>query len=133
MGFNSAFKGLREEYRLRAFENRVLRKIFGLMRGEVTGDWRKLHNVELCILYTSSHIIQVNELKRNGWMSTVSGIWSTVSGIWSTVSGIWSTVSGIWSTVSGIWSTVSGILSTVSGIWSTVSGIWKKITFGEER
>jgi hypothetical protein len=38
---------LREEHRLRAFENRVLKKIFGPKRDEVTGEWRKLHNEEL--------------------------------------------------------------------------------------
>jgi hypothetical protein len=42
---------LREEYRLRVFENRVLRKIFGPMKNDVTGEWRKLHNEELHILY----------------------------------------------------------------------------------
>jgi hypothetical protein len=41
---------LREEYRLRVFENRVLRRIFGPKRDEVTGEWRKLHNEELHIL-----------------------------------------------------------------------------------
>jgi hypothetical protein len=43
------FLTLWEEHRLRVFENRVLRKIFGLIREEVTGGCRKLHNVELCI------------------------------------------------------------------------------------
>jgi len=38
---------LREEHRLRAFENRVLRRVFGPKRDEVTGEWRKLHNEEL--------------------------------------------------------------------------------------
>jgi hypothetical protein len=38
---------LREEHRLRVFENRVLRRIFGPKRDDVTGGWRKLHNVEL--------------------------------------------------------------------------------------
>jgi hypothetical protein len=38
---------LREEHRMRVFENRVLRRIFGSKRDEVTGDWRKLHNEEL--------------------------------------------------------------------------------------
>jgi hypothetical protein len=38
---------LREEYRLRVFENKVLRRIFGSKRDEVTGEWRKLHNEEL--------------------------------------------------------------------------------------
>jgi hypothetical protein len=38
---------LREERRLRVFENRVLRRVFGPKRNEVTGEWRKLHNEEL--------------------------------------------------------------------------------------
>jgi hypothetical protein len=42
---------LREEHRLRVFENRMLRRIFGLKRDEVKGEWRKLHNGELNILY----------------------------------------------------------------------------------
>jgi hypothetical protein len=42
---------LREEHRLRVFENRVLRRIFGLKRHEVIGGWRKLHNEELHNLY----------------------------------------------------------------------------------
>jgi hypothetical protein len=49
---------LREEYRLRVFENRVLRKIFGHKRVEVTGEWTKLHNEELHNLYSSSDIIR---------------------------------------------------------------------------
>jgi hypothetical protein len=44
---------LRQERRLRVFENRVLRGIFGPRRDEVTGDWRKLHNEELNDLYCS--------------------------------------------------------------------------------
>jgi hypothetical protein len=50
---------LREECRLRVFENRVLRRIFGPTRDEVTGEWRRLHNKELYSLYSSSNIIQV--------------------------------------------------------------------------
>ena len=42
---------LKEELRLRVFENRVLRRIFGLKRDEVTGEWKKLHNEELTDLY----------------------------------------------------------------------------------
>jgi len=42
---------LREESRLKVFENSVLRRIFGPKRGEVTGEWRKLHNEELNDLY----------------------------------------------------------------------------------
>jgi hypothetical protein len=49
---------LREEYRLRVFENRVLRKIFGPKREE-DGSWRKLHNDELHSLYSSPNIVRV--------------------------------------------------------------------------
>jgi hypothetical protein len=50
---------LREERRLRVFENRVLRRIFGPKRDEVTGEWRKLHNKELNDLYCSPSIVGV--------------------------------------------------------------------------
>jgi hypothetical protein len=50
---------LREECRLRVFENKVLRRIFGPKRDEVTGEWRRLHNNELYALYSSLHIIRV--------------------------------------------------------------------------
>jgi hypothetical protein len=49
---------LREEHRLRVFENSFLRNIFGRKRDEVTGNWRKLHNEELHNLYSSPHIIK---------------------------------------------------------------------------
>ena len=44
---------LREEHRLRVFENEVLRKIFGAKKDEITGEWRKLHNAELHAVYSS--------------------------------------------------------------------------------
>jgi len=50
---------LREECRLRVFENRVLRCIFGPKRDEATGEWRKLHNAELNDLYFSPNIVRV--------------------------------------------------------------------------
>jgi hypothetical protein len=50
---------LREEHVLRVFENRMLRRIFGLKRDEVTGGWRKLHNEELHGLYSSPGIVRV--------------------------------------------------------------------------
>jgi hypothetical protein len=49
---------LREEHRLRAFENRVLRRISGSKRDEVTGEWRKTHNKELHNLHSSPNIIR---------------------------------------------------------------------------
>jgi hypothetical protein len=52
---------LREECRLRVFENRVLRRIFGPKRDEVTGKLRRLHNEELYALYTSLNIIWVTK------------------------------------------------------------------------
>jgi len=51
---------LREEDRLRVFENRVLRRIFGLERDEVTWEWRKLHNEELNDLYSPNIIQMIN-------------------------------------------------------------------------
>jgi hypothetical protein len=55
---------LREEHRLRVFENRVLRRIFGPKRDEVTGEWRKLHNEELHNLYSSPDIIMQVKSRR---------------------------------------------------------------------
>jgi hypothetical protein len=55
---------LREEHRLRAFENRVLRRIFGPKRDEVTGGRRKLYNEELHILYSSPSIIRMIKSRR---------------------------------------------------------------------
>ena len=50
---------LREERKLRVFENMVLRRIFGLGRDEVKGEWRRLHNEELNDLYSSPNIVRV--------------------------------------------------------------------------
>jgi hypothetical protein len=55
---------LREERRLRVFENRVLRRLFGPKRDEVKGEWRKLHNEELNDLYSLRNIFRVIKSKR---------------------------------------------------------------------
>jgi hypothetical protein len=55
---------LREEHRLRVFQNRVLRRIFGPKREEVIGGWRKLQNEELHDLYSSPSIIRVMKSRR---------------------------------------------------------------------
>ena len=58
---------LRDECRLRAFENRVLRRVLGPKRDEVTGEWRKLHNEELSDLYSLSNIVRVVKSRRMRW------------------------------------------------------------------
>jgi hypothetical protein len=63
---------LREEHRLRVFENRVLRRIFGPKRNEVTGEWRKLHNEELHNLYSSPDIIRQVKSRRMRWAGHVA-------------------------------------------------------------
>jgi hypothetical protein len=65
---------LREEHRLRVFENRMLRRIFGLKRAEVTGEWRKLHNEELQDLYSSPSIIRIIKSRRMRWAGHVARI-----------------------------------------------------------
>jgi hypothetical protein len=55
---------LREECRLRIFENRFVRKIFGPKRDEVTGEWRKVHHEDLTDLYSSPNIIWVIKSRR---------------------------------------------------------------------
>ena len=62
----------REEHRLRVFENRVLRRIFGLKRDGVTREWRKLHNEELNDLYCSPNIVRVIKWRRMRWAGHVA-------------------------------------------------------------
>jgi hypothetical protein len=63
---------LREEHRLRVFENGVLRRIFGPKRDEVTGDWRKWHNEELYNLYSYPDIIRQVKSRRMRWAGHVA-------------------------------------------------------------
>jgi len=66
---------LREERRLRVFENRVLRRIFGPKRDEVTGEWRKLHKEEVSELYCWPHIIHMIKSRRMTWSGHVTRMW----------------------------------------------------------
>jgi hypothetical protein len=75
---------LREEHRLRVFENRVLRRIFGPKREEV-GSWRKLHNDELHNIYSSTNIVSVIKSRRMRWTEHVAHAWGwevTFTGFW---------------------------------------------------
>jgi hypothetical protein len=63
---------LGDDCRLRVFENRVLRRIFGPKRDEVTGEWRRLHNEELRFPYISPHIVRVIKSRRMRWAGRVA-------------------------------------------------------------
>jgi len=63
---------LREELRLRVFENRTLGRMFGAKRDEVTGEWRKLHSEELNDLYCSPNIVRVVKSRRMRWAAHVA-------------------------------------------------------------
>jgi len=63
---------LREERKLRVFENMVLRGIFEPRRNEVTGEWRGMHNEGLNDLYSSPNIVRVIKLRRMRWAGHVA-------------------------------------------------------------
>jgi hypothetical protein len=63
---------LKEEYRLRVLENRVLRRIFGSERDEVTGEWRKLSNEDHNVLHSSSNIVRVIKSRKMRWTRNVA-------------------------------------------------------------
>jgi hypothetical protein len=63
---------LREEYRLRVFENRVMRRIFGPKTGKMSGDWSKLLNEELLKLQSSLSIIRMTKKRRMRWAGNVA-------------------------------------------------------------
>jgi hypothetical protein len=66
---------LRKEHRLRVFENRMLRRIFGPKRDEVAGGWRKLHNEELHNLYSTPSIIRMTNTRRTRRARHVARMW----------------------------------------------------------
>ena len=66
-GCESWLLTLREERKLRVFENMVLRRIFGPRRDEVTGEWRRVHNEEINDPYSSPNILRVIKSRRMGW------------------------------------------------------------------
>jgi hypothetical protein len=85
-GYESWSLTLREECRLRVFENKVLRRIFGPKRDEVTGVWRRLHNEELCALYFSPNVIRVIKSRRLIWAGHIAYV-SKKSGAYKVLMG----------------------------------------------
>jgi hypothetical protein len=63
---------LKEECRLRVFENRMMSRLFGPKKDEVTGEWRRLHNKELYAVYPSPNIIPVIKPRRLRWAGHVT-------------------------------------------------------------
>jgi hypothetical protein len=66
---------LREEHGLGVFENKVLRRIFGPKRDEMTGEWRKLHNEELHDFYSSLNIIRIIKARKIRWAGHEARVW----------------------------------------------------------
>jgi hypothetical protein len=77
---------LREEHRLREFDNKVLRRMLGSKSYEMTGSWRKLHNEELHNLYSSSSTTRMFKSRRMRWAGQVAGMrrrgMHTCTGYW---------------------------------------------------
>ena len=72
MGVELGHSHLREEHRLRVFENRVLRRIFQPKRDQITGEWRKLHNEDLNDQYPTPNTVWVKKSRRMRWAGHVA-------------------------------------------------------------
>jgi hypothetical protein len=69
---------LREERRLRVFENRVLRRVFGPKWDKMAGEWRRLHNEELNDLYSLPNIVRVVKSRQMRWAGHVARMWEDI-------------------------------------------------------
>jgi hypothetical protein len=82
-GCENSLLTLREKHRLRVFENRVLRRIFGSKRDEVREEWKKLRNEELNDLYSSSNMFLGDQMEKNemgGTCGTYGGGYRCIEG-----------------------------------------------------
>jgi len=73
-GRETWFLTLREKHRPKVFENRVLRRIFGSKREEVTGEWRRTYNEKVYALDCSPNIIRVIKSRRMRWVGHVASV-----------------------------------------------------------
>jgi hypothetical protein len=73
-GFETCSLTSREDRRLKMFENRGLRRIFGLKKDKVTGGWRKLHNEELHNLYRMPNLIRMMKSRKMNWARLVARV-----------------------------------------------------------
>ena len=80
-GYETWSLTLREERKLRVFENMVLRRIFGPKRDEVRGERRRLHNEELNDLYSSRNIVRVIKSRRMRWAGHVARMCEEMGGV----------------------------------------------------
>ena len=86
-GFENWSLTLREERKLRVFENMVLRRICGPRSEEVTAEWRRLHNEELNVFFSSPNIVRVIKWRRMRWAGHVARMWGGGRGVYRVLLG----------------------------------------------